>query len=126
MSLTYREDHENGKRVRFSLGFTGLAMIIIGLVGGYLNSGIEGSLAGLLIAILLILISAVGLVPIGGIFLYMFITDKVKGLIPTYINLAGETTYTILYWIGFVSALIVTAFMTFIVVALILAWKEGW
>ena len=119
----YEEETEGGrKRVRISIGFMGIAMIIVGIVGGYLNSGLEGGLAGLLLAVLLMLISIVGVVPIAGVFLYMFITDKLRGIIPTYINLAGETTYTILYWIGFVLALIKTIAITIILLCIIVVW----
>lgn len=60
-SITRREREEKGITINFSYPI--LAMLIIGPVSGFINGGIKGGLALLVPAIILIILSIVGLIP---------------------------------------------------------------
>lgn len=114
-----------GRGVKNDLsGFTVLSFII-GIISGYVNGGVNGALAGFLITIILLIVSLIGLVPFAGIFLYMYIANHLKHTLHTYVTMSGGITFTILYWLNFVSSLVLTVITSIAVLMIIVETRKG-
>lgn len=122
-----RGNKYNGGRkgIKVNLTWFSILSFTIGFISGYINGGFSGSLAGFIIALLILVISPLGLVPFVGILLYVYTAGKLEHTIQAYINMAGRVTYTTLYWLGFISALLLTVVTSLLALMVIIERRKG-